>query len=166
MVASANNRTYKYNVMFPNRCLNYTLYGKKTFVFRSSWEKRVMSFLELNSLVVEWGYELPDMVVKYKLPEPDTGVIKEHRYIPDVYVKMKKPDGTTVQMIWEIKPKKETVAPVKPKRMTEKSKKNYIMAQLTWAKNQAKWAVAVDHFSRIGMKFSVVTEDSIFNNKK
>ena len=49
--------------------------------------------------------------------------------------------------------------------MTEKAKRRYLAAQLTWAKNQAKWVAAAQHFSSMGIKFSVVTENVIFDKK-
>lgn len=166
MVASANNRKYRYTVMFPEKCLNSKLYGKTEFIFRSSWEKRVLMRLEVNINVAEWGYELPDMMVEYLFQEPGETAPKKHRYFPDVYVGFRRVDGTLNRMVIEIKPKKETQAPKKPVRMTEKAKKNWVTAQITWAKNQSKWLAAAEHFRKMGIKFSVMTEDVIFGNKQ
>ena len=59
----------------------------------------------------------------------------------------------------EIKPKKETIPPKKPKR---KSKK-YINEVLTYVKNTNKWSAASDFADAKGWKFQVWTEETLKN---
>ena len=59
----------------------------------------------------------------------------------------------------EIKPKKETVPPKKPKR---KSKK-YLNEVLTYVKNTDKWTAASEFADAKGWKFQVWTEDTLKN---
>jgi hypothetical protein len=60
-------------------------------------------------------------------------------------------------MILEIKPKKQSVEPVKKKRMT----KQYINEVVTWGVNQAKWKAAEEYALDRGWTFSVLTEEDL-----
>lgn len=75
----------------------------------------------------------------------------------DIYMKLE--DGR--EFIFEIKPKKETMPPVKPKRMTEKGKKRLLKEAYTWQVNQDKWEAAAKYAKQKGWTFKVLTEDAL-----
>ena len=57
----------------------------------------------------------------------------------------------------EIKPKRQTVPPPKPKRQT----KGYISEAYEYAKNQAKWAAAKEWCLDRGYEFKILTESEL-----
>jgi hypothetical protein len=116
-------------------------------VYRSLWERQTFRWIESNSNIIEWNSE--DVVIPY-VCETDN---KVHRYFIDIYFKTK--DGK--KYLIEIKPKKETQPPKKPKRQT----KRFISESLTYIKNQSKWKAAVEFAADNGATFQVWTEDTL-----
>lgn len=117
-------------------------------VYRSTWECRVMNWLDNAESVLEWGSE--EFSISYMSPVDG----KPHRYFPDFYVKSRKADGTVEVQILEIKPHKQTVEPQKKSRVT----KQYINEVVTYGVNQAKWKAANEFCLDRGWKFKVLTE--------
>lgn len=120
-------------------------------IYRSSWECRVMTWLDQNPSIVSWASE--EMTVPYKSPVDG----RFHRYFPDFLVKVKSRDGTTKTMMLEIKPKHQTVPPEPQQRKTKK----YINEVMTWGVNQAKWKAANEYCLDRGWEFKVLTEDHL-----
>ena len=120
-------------------------------IYRSSWECRVMNWLDKNENIVEWGSE--EFSIPYKSPVDG----KMHRYYPDFFVRVKQKDGIIRAMVIEIKPKKQTKPPEKRKRVT----KQYIQEVATWGINEAKWKSATEFCADRGWTFKVLTEDDI-----
>ncbi len=120
-------------------------------IYRSSWECRVMNWLDKNENIVEWGSE--EFSIPYKSPVDG----KYHRYYPDFFVRVKQKDGIIRAMVIEIKPKKQTKPPQKKKRVT----KQYIQEVVTWGINEAKWKAATEFCTDRGWVFKVLTEDDI-----
>ena len=116
-------------------------------VYRSFWERCVFKWADENPNVVEWASE--EIIIPYDHP------IRGNRakYYPDLFLKMS--DGQ-IRLI-EIKPKKETSAPEKPKRQT----KNYINEVATFAINSEKWKAARVIAEKHGMTFEIWTEDTL-----
>lgn len=123
----------------------------KNITYRSSWEKRMMLHLDKNPSIVSWSSE--EVIVPYKSPADG----KWHRYFVDFYVQIQTSDGKLKTYIWEIKPKKQAVEPLKKKRIT----KQYINEVVTWSVNQAKWKAATDYALDRGWEFKVLTEDDL-----
>ena len=121
----------------------------KKVVFRSLWERQAFKWCENNPKVKMWNSE--EVVVPYK----STVDKKLHRYFVDLLIQME--DKSTYLV--EIKPKKETSPPKKPKRKTKK----YINEQLTFIKNQDKWEAAAEFAEHKGWKFQVWTEETLKN---
>ena len=117
-------------------------------VYRSTWECRVMNWLDNAESVLEWGSE--EFSISYMSPVDG----KPHRYFPDFYVKSRKADGTVEVQILEIKPHKQTVEPQKKSRVT----KQYINEVVTYGVNQAKWKAANEFCLDRGWKFKVLNE--------
>lgn len=120
-------------------------------VYRSSWECRVMSFLDNNPSIIQWSSE--EIIIPYLSPIDR----KVHRYFPDFYIKVKDKNGRIKEMIWEIKPKKQSVQPKKQSRITQR----YINEVVTWGINEAKWKAAEEYCLDRGWQFKVLTEEDI-----
>ena len=123
----------------------------KNIIYRSSWECRVMNWLDKNPSIVSWASE--EVIIPYKSPVDG----RMHRYFPDFVVKVKDKNGQTRTMMLEVKPKYQTMEPEKKKRVT----KQYIQEVVTWGVNQAKWKAATDYCLDRGWEFKLITEDHL-----
>jgi hypothetical protein len=119
-------------------------------VYRSSWELRVMKWLDENPSVIWWASE--ELIIRYKSPIDQ----KIHRYFPDFIVRLKQKNGTESTVVIEIKPQKQTVKP-EQKRKT----KRYLQEAATYAINQEKWRAADLFCKEHGWQFKVLTEKDI-----
>jgi hypothetical protein len=120
-------------------------------VYRSSWECKVMDWLDRNSNIISWASE--ELVVPYKSPVDG----RFHRYFPDFLVKVKGNTGSTKTLMLEVKPKYQTMEPKQKKRIT----KQYINEVTTWGVNQAKWKAATNYCLDRGWEFKILTEDDL-----
>jgi hypothetical protein len=120
-------------------------------VWRSLWERKYMKYLDGNSNILEWSSE--EFFIWYRSPVDN----KNHRYYPDFFVKEQYPDGTIKKYLVEIKPKKQTEPPAKPKRQT----KRYISEVYEYAKNQSKWEAAKEWCLDRGYGFVILTEKEL-----
>jgi hypothetical protein len=121
-------------------------------IWRSLWEKRVMTYLDDNSNVIEWSSE--EVIVPYISPIDN----RRHRYFPDFLIKVKQTNGNIKTMLLEVKPKQQTKEPKVQKRKS----KQYITEVTTWAVNQAKWKYAKEYCLDRGWEFKILTEEEIF----
>jgi len=119
-------------------------------VYRSSWELRVMKWLDENPSVIWWASE--ELIIKYRSPIDQ----KIHRYFPDFIIRLKQKNGAESTVVIEIKPQKQTVKPVQ-KRKT----KRYLQEAATYAVNQEKWRAADLFCKEHGWQFKVLTEKDI-----
>ncbi len=133
--------------------INSEKFINKTPIYRSSWERKFMYWCDTNPNVLAVGSE--NIIVPYKSPIDN----KVHRYYVDNFVIIKEGDKTTKYLI-EIKPKKQTEAPIKSNK---KKKTTIIYEQATWAVNQAKWKAATDYAAKRGYSFLLLTEEQLFN---
>lgn len=117
-------------------------------VYRSSWELKLMSWLDGHSDVLQWGSE--ELAIPYVSPIDN----RIHRYFPDFFVKKRNIDGKIETLLIEVKPYNQTMP---PKTQTKRTKK-YINEVYTWGINSSKWKAA-DEFCKDRMwKFIVMTE--------
>lgn len=119
-------------------------------ICRSSWELSVCKFFDSHPSIYKWGSE--EISIPYVKPTDG----KVHRYYPDFIVVYKDKEGNLLKELIEVKPMKETV-------LTERSS-NY--DKISIAVNHAKWAAAEAFCAQNGMKFRVLTEQSIFAGGK
>lgn len=117
-------------------------------VYRSTWECRVMSWLDERADVVEWASE------EFSIPYISPVDGKVHRYFPDFYVKIKQKDDIIREMVLEVKPHRQTQEPQKKSRVT----KQYITEVVTYGVNQAKWKAAEEFCKDRKWTFKVLTE--------
>jgi len=123
----------------------------KNIIYRSSWEARLMSWLDKNPNIVSWSSE--EVVIPYISPVDG----RRHRYFPDFVVKVRDRNGTLKTMMLEVKPKKQTKEPEQQRRVT----KRYITEVTTWGVNQAKWKAATEFCLDRGWEFKLITEDHL-----
>lgn len=119
--------------------------------YRSSWELRVMKFLDENPNILEYSSE--ELIIPYRSPLDG----KVHRYYPDFKIKVRDKDGVNTTYVIEVKPAKQSKPPEPQKRQT----KRYITEVATWGKNQAKWKAASEYCADRGWKFMVLTEKEL-----
>ena len=123
----------------------------KNIIYRSSWECRVMNWLDKNPDIISWASE--ELIIPYISPADG----QRHRYFPDFLVKVRNKDGVLKTMLIEVKPKYQTQPPVQKKRVT----KQYINEVVTWGVNQAKWRAAEEYCLDRGWEFRILTEEHL-----
>ena len=120
-------------------------------IYRSSWECKVMTYLDKTEDVISWASE--ELIIPYISPVD----IKYHRYFPDFLVKVRTKDNKLRTILIEVKPKKQTQEPEKKKRVT----KQYINEVVTWGVNQAKWKAAEEYCLDRNWEFQIWTEKEL-----
>ena len=121
----------------------------KNIVYRSGWELNAMNYFDKHPDIVKWSSE--EVVIPYISPVDN----KRHRYFVDFWVKTKNGE----EYLIEVKPKKQTKPPEKPKN--KRGQKRFIQETLEYVKNQAKWKAALKYAASTGMKFIIMTEDEL-----
>jgi TnsA endonuclease N terminal len=119
-------------------------------IYRSSWELRVMMWLDHNKNVLKWSSE--ELAIPYISPKDG----KTHRYFIDFVVTMATKTGVETHLI-EVKPMAQCTVPQPPKRMTPA----FGQRLMTYAINQAKWEMAEQYAKKRGWKFTLLTEKDI-----
>lgn len=140
-------RNYRKGYFKPKQVSKYKG-NSANIIYRSSWEKKVMSFFDESNNIVWWNSE--GIVVPYMNPIDR----KVHSYFPDFVFMNKKNE---VYMV-EIKPYKETLPP-------SKRLKRYNDAVVTYIINQSKWKQAIEFCKKQNWKFVVWTENELKNMK-
>jgi hypothetical protein len=118
-------------------------------VYRSLWEFKLMTYLDVHPEVVEWSSE--EFCVPYKSPVDG----RIHRYFPDFKVKKKTATGFETVVI-EVKPKAQVLPPVP--NTAKKPTKRYIREVMTYGINDAKWKAARKFCEDRKWKFMIMTE--------
>ena len=126
-----------------------------SIIYRSLWERKFMVHCDNSESVLEWSSE--EVFLNYY--DPTTNRIR--RYFPDFLIKVRESNGTIKKYMIEIKPKKQTAPPPKPKKQT----KRYLQEAYEYAKNQSKWAAARERCADRGYEFKVFTENELFGSK-
>lgn len=119
--------------------------------YRSSWEKWYFSWLDSNDIIKYWNSE--EVVISY-FSNADG---RKRRYFMDIWFKTV--EGQ--EFLIEIKPKKETVRPQPPSKLTLGAKKRFEQEVYTYVVNQDKWKAATIFAEKKGMIFRVLTEDGL-----
>lgn len=135
------SRKSRYNQGYINpKSCKKLIDSTQPIIYRSSYEKRFMVWLESSSKVVRWGSEcvcIPYLFVDGKM----------HRYYPDYYIEFV--DGS--KMLVEIKPSNQTHAPVNENAWAAKE----------WTRNFCKWKAAQEFCEAKGLQFKILTEKTI-----
>lgn len=138
-------KTYKgkYTIKKPNKYMGDPL----NVTYRSLWERQAFRWCEERDDVVAWSSE--ETIIPYVCPTDK----RAHRYFIDLKIKFS--NGRVVLV--EIKPKKQTIPPAKPKRQSQK----YLTEVLAYIKNEAKWKAANKYAKDRGYHFEIWTEDTL-----
>lgn len=125
-------------------------------IYRSSWERDFMTWLDSREDIICWASE--ERALWYKNPVTK----KNARYFPDFIIKYKK-NGIIYEEMIEVKPMRHVTGPnPNPKRRT----KSWMNEVKTYAVNQAKWKAAREYCENRGMNFRLLTEDHVPSWKK
>lgn len=120
-------------------------------IWRSTWERSLMRWLDENPDIVKWSSE--ETIVPYISPVDN----KQHRYFVDFTATFK--NGQT--LLIEVKPKYQTVPPKIKNSKTQKGQQKMLAEMETFAVNDAKWKAADKYAQQRGMKFCIFTEESL-----
>lgn len=148
MLSSPNNSRYRQGVYYPK---NKEKYIGESATYRSGLELSYFQFLDNNPNCVKWNSE--GVKVHY-FWEVDN---KWHTYYIDLAATFNV-NGKLVTYLIELKPYRQTIAPVKTPRKREKT---LISEQVVYSQNQAKWKAASEFASKSGFKFVVLTEKEL-----
>ena len=121
----------------------------KNIIYRSSWELKFMRYCDRNVNILEWGSE------EFYIPYYDPTTRKVRKYFPDFIMKVKESNGSIKKYIIEIKPKNQTIPPIKTPK---KRNKTFITEALTYEKNIAKWKAAKEFCDDRMIEFKIITE--------
>lgn len=118
-------------------------------MFRSSWEMKLMLFIDRNPQFIQWSSE--ETIIPYRSPIDG----RRHRYFVDFWCKFVNNKGVVEEWLIEVKPKAQTIEP----KVQQKKTKKYINEVLTYGVNIAKWQAAEEYCQQRGWKFKIFTED-------
>ena len=119
-------------------------------IYRSSWELRVLKWLEEHPDIINFAYE--EHIIPYLHPIDN----KVHRYFPDFIIKVRDKSGKVNTYVLEVKPENQTKMPTQKKKT-----QRFIQEAMTYAINQAKWKYADEYCIDKGWKFKVITEKDL-----
>lgn len=164
-----NNKNYNqgnYIPKFKDKVIKLNTNGG--VYFRSSWERKIMHWLDNNSSITKWGAEC--LRIPYQMTHFDRGdtKIKEHCYYPDFYYEMRLADGRLKQVVVEVKPMKEykMVQDLTEGRLNVpenglKKLKNFEYDIKQAQKNRDKWQAMISWCDKKGYEFIIITEQHL-----
>ena len=119
-----------------------------------------MAFCDANTSIKRWSSE--HITIPY---QDEKG--KYHRYFPDFYIERidKNDPERFEQVVIEIKPFKETKAPVLAENVTTKALESYEYQLKQYQKNLYKWTKAKYWCDKHMMKFVIIHEGHLKQNK-
>lgn len=120
-------------------------------IYRSSWEAKLMKYLDDHPDVLKWSSE--EICIPYRSPIDN----KIHRYFPDFIIKKKNQLGSVETIMIEVKPKSQTIPP----KIQKKPTKKYVNEVYTWGINSAKWKAAKNYCEERKWKFLIMTENEL-----
>lgn len=146
---------------FPEKVINSNTYNRVLY-YRSSWEKKFMTYCDLNVNILFWGVEIE------RIPYYDKSRNNILRtYVTDFKMAVKNKEGNIDKYIVEIKPADQcpkldeqgnVILPPLPKRKGKKAIENWENACQTLICNHSKWEAARQWCINKGYKFLVITE--------
>ena len=122
--------------------------GRKTPLYRSSWEFAFMKFCDENPNVAKWASE--SIRIPYKNPLTGRHTI----YVPDFFIAYSDRKGKQRAELIEVKPENQSM-----RENVGKSRHN----QAQYIQNRAKWEAARAWCKQKGLYFRVISEKDIFH---
>lgn len=147
-----SSKKYLQGLFYPKNPHKY-IGDVRNIVYRSSWEKKLMIYLDMNPSILKWGSE--ELVIPY-LNEVDNRV---HRYYPDMVIQYKTRRNEVKHAVIEVKPMRQVRAPVLP--ASGKQTKRYINEMVTYVTNKSKWKAAQEWCVKNGFDFIILTENEL-----
>lgn len=140
----SRNSRYQQGYINPESCKKlFPQLKHDKIIYRSSYEKKFIYWLENSPEVEYWGSEC------VKIPYFYIRDGKTHTYYPDYFVKMI--DGTC--MVIEIKPSSQTKKPINENSWVSRE----------YIKNMCKWKATKEFCTAKGYQFKILTEKTIEN---
>ena len=124
-----------------------------------------MVWLDLNENILTWGCE--NLEIPYQMTHFDSGdvKIKNHRYYPDFYYKIRNSDGSLKDVVVEVKPQKEYEMVLKLSEgkievnngTLKKLRAQEYDIKMAY-KNKSKWETMIKWCEKKGYDFIIITE--------
>jgi hypothetical protein len=136
--------------------------------YRSSWEKKIMVWLDMKDEIFQWGAEC--LEIPYQMTHFDNGniEIKNHRYYPDFFYRLRDGNGNLREVVVEVKPMKEykMVQDLNEGRLTIPEKgmkklKSFEYDLKMAYKNKQKWETMIKWCEKKGYDFIIITEEHL-----
>ena len=144
-----HNRKWKQGFIIPKKplkCINIMETNEpQPIVYRSGWEKQFAEWCDSTDAIIRWGSEI--IRILYKDPIKN----KMSFYTPDFYLEYLDNEKKLRKVLVEIKPLKETTL--------KESSDGY--DKLMVAKNNMKWASAIEYCKKRGIEFKVMHERNL-----
>lgn len=126
-------------------------------IYRSSWEKKMMTFCDMNERIVKWSSET--IQVPYFNPVENA----TKTYNLDFYFQVRQDDGSVKNIIGEVKPAKKLEKPVLPNsRLTEKRIEAHNYQMKEYVINVYKFQAAKKWAEDRGWEFMIITEHFLY----
>lgn len=125
--------------------------GTKPIIYRSSYELKMMRYLDNNNNVIQWGSET--QVIPYKSPFDG----KIHRYFVDFYA-FYKINNKIYKFLIEVKPYKKLF---KPEKTSHKKQSTLLREQHEYVINKIKFEAATQWAKKKGYDFKIITEKEL-----
>lgn len=164
-----NNTNYHQGNFIPkNKEKVLKLNSKGGVYYRSSWELKIMNWLDVNAKVTKWGAEC--ITIPYQMTHFEKNgdhSVKSHNYYPDFYYEII--DGNSIKkVIAEVKPMKEYL--MAKSLLEQESSKMAVPSSIKKLKNleydikmayknKNKWETMIKFCDKKGWEFIIITED-------
>jgi hypothetical protein len=125
--------------------------GRKNPIYKSSWERTFMQYLDETPSIQRWSYE------PFPIPYVHPLTHKRSNYWPDFLVQYIDKNGQSHVDLIEVKPASQ---------VTLEGAGNSKKAQADVVVNTAKWEAAVHYAKMKGMTFKIVDETQIYVSKQ
>lgn len=146
-----------------DKCFNYNgqYPDAKPITFRSSWEKILCNFCDMQENVLAYGSEILELPYYSEIDN------KMHRYVTDFVMVTKSRDGSIKKWVIEVKPESQAarldehgnlIMPKPPKKPTQRRLALWQERCNVIRRNNEKWSVAKDFCYKKGYIFKVITE--------
>lgn len=146
-----------------DKCFNYNgqYPDAKPITFRSSWEKILCNFCDMQENVLAYGSEILELPYYSEIDN------KMHRYVTDFVMVTKSRDGSIKKWVIEVKPESQAarldehgnlIMPKPPKKPTQRRLALWQERCNVIRRNNEKWSVAKEFCYKKGYIFKVITE--------
>jgi len=161
-----NNKKYHGGNFIPeNKDKVLKLNTEGGIYYRSSWEKKIMYWLDRKPEILQWGAECLEIPYQMTHFEGGDAKIKKHRYYPDFFYRLRGVDGVLKEVVVEVKPMKEyeMVVSLSNGKMVVPEKgikklKNFEYDLKMAYRNKQKWETMIEWCRKKGYEFIIITE--------